>query len=145
VHGMLIRSDRFGDLDVADDKLLTFADGLLGFPEAQRFALVDTQDSGVYFWLQSVDDPSLAFLSVDPWAFFPEYSVDLPDAEERSLGIGAEEDVLVLCLLTVRRDASATAITANLLGPLVINTTSGLGRQVVLAESGYPVRAPLAA
>jgi flagellar assembly factor FliW len=140
---MLISSDRFGDLEVAEERVLMFPEGLLGFPDARRFAMVDSHDTGMYFWLQSVDDPALAFLSVVPWAFFPEYTVELPDAEEKALGIRSEEDVLVLCLLTVQRDRGL--ITANLLGPLVVNTVDRVGRQVVLAESGYPVRAPLAA
>jgi flagellar assembly factor FliW len=140
---MLISSDRFGDLDVAEERILLFPDGLLGFPDAHRFAMVDSHDTGMYFWLQSCDDPALAFLSVVPWAFFPDYTVVLPDAEEKALGIKSEEDVLVLCLLTVQRDKRL--ITANLLGPLVVNTVDRVGRQVVLAESGYPVRAPLAA
>lgn len=140
---MLIASDRFGEIEVAEERILSFPEGLLGFPEARRFAMVESDDAGVYFWLQSVDDPSLAFLTVMPWAFFPDYAVDLPEAEERSLELEREGDALVLCLLTVHRDTKA--ITANLLGPLVINAVSRRGRQVVLAESGYPVRAPLAA
>jgi flagellar assembly factor FliW len=140
---MLVASDRFGAVEVGDDRVLNFPDGILGFPDAHKFALIDSQDSGVYFWLQAIDDPSLAFLAVVPWAFFPDYQIDLPTTEEESLSLGSETDVLVLCLLTVLRDENL--ITANLLGPLVINTSGQVGRQVVLADSGYPVRAPLAA
>lgn len=140
---MLVASDRFGDIEIDDDRVLVFPEGLLGFPDARRFAMIDSHDTNVYFWLQSVEDPALAFLSVVPWAFFPDYQLDLPPAEERALGLETEADVLVLCLLTVQRDQKV--ITANLLGPLVINAKTRIGRQVVLADSGYPVRAPLAA
>jgi flagellar assembly factor FliW len=140
---MLVPSDRFGVLDVESERIFEFPEGILGFPEARKFALVDSTDTGVYFWLQSVDDPSLAFLSVVPWAFFPDYQIDLPTSEEEALGLGSETDVMVLCLLTVIREQNV--ITANLLGPLVINSGAQRGRQVVLADSGYPVRAPLAA
>jgi flagellar assembly factor FliW len=140
---MQVASDRFGTLEVGEDMIVSFPDGILGFPESRRYALVDDRNSGVYFWLQSVEDASLAFLSVVPWAFFGDYQIELPTAEEEALGLPAEADVLVLCLLTVLREEGL--ITANLLGPLVINTTRRVGRQVVLADSGYPVRAPLAA
>lgn len=140
---MLVASDRFGELEIEEDRVLQFDDGLLGFPEAKRFAMLDTHDTGVYFWLQSLDDPGLAFLSVVPWSFFPDYEPHLPEGEQASLGLRSASEAIVLCLLTVQRDQEA--ITANLLGPLVVNGTTRKGRQVVLAESGYPVRAPLAA
>ena len=69
---MRIESDKLGQLEVDESTVLTFPQGLLGFDEARRFALVDTHDSGVYFWLQSIDDPALAFLTAVPWPFFEE-------------------------------------------------------------------------
>jgi flagellar assembly factor FliW len=138
-----VASDRFGALDVDDERILEFDEGLLGFPDARRFALIDSHDTGVYYWLQSVDDPALAFLTVVPWPFFPDYEPDLSDDEQGALALRAASEAMVLCLLTVQRESQA--ITANLLGPLVVNSTTRKGRQVVLAESGYPVRAPLAA
>jgi flagellar assembly factor FliW len=140
---VLVPSERFGDLEVHDDRVLTFPDGLLGFPEARRFAMIDTGEDSTYFWLQSVEDPGLAFLSVVPWAFFPDYAPEVDEVEQTALGLERPEDALVLCLLSVQRDTEK--ITANLLGPLIVNASSRRGRQVVLAESGYPVRAPLAA
>lgn len=141
--GVQVASDRFGVVEIDDDRVLSFPDGLLGFPDARRFALVDSHDTGTYFWLQSVDDPALAFLTVAPWAFFPDYEPDIPRMDEEALGLASPADVMVLCILTVQREHKM--ITANLLGPLVINSRSRVGRQVVLADSGYPVRAPLAA
>jgi flagellar assembly factor FliW len=140
---VLVPSERFGELDVDDDNVLSFLDGLLGFPDARRFAMVDAGDDQTYFWLQSIDDPSLAFLSVVPWAFFPDYEPVIDDVEQSALGLERAEDAMVLCLLSVQRDTDK--ITANLLGPLIVNANTRRGRQVVLAESGYPVRAPLVA
>jgi flagellar assembly factor FliW len=150
---VLVTSDRFGALDVEEDRVLQFPDGLLGFPSSHRFALIDSADTGVYFWLQSIDDPSLAFLSVVPFAFFPDYQLDLSADDEQAMGLISPSDALVLCLLTVLRpenpvtenQVAANQITANLLGPIVINSVSRVGRQIILADSGYPVRAPLAA
>lgn len=138
-----VASDRFGVLEIDDDRILQFDDGLLGFPDAHRFALIDSHDTGVYYWLQSLEDPALAFLTVVPWPFFPDYEPDLSGTEQDELSLRTPADAMVLCLLTVQREAAT--ITANLLGPLVVNSHTRKGRQVVLAESGYPVRAPLAA
>jgi flagellar assembly factor FliW len=141
VNDVIIRSDRFGEIEIEPDRLIEFSDGILGFPESRRFAMLDANDTGLYFWLQCVEDPALAFLSVIPWEFFPDYTVDLSDDIERSLAVAAESDVLVLALVTVQADTRE--LTANLLGPLVINVVAKRGCQLVLADSGFSVRAPL--
>jgi flagellar assembly factor FliW len=151
-----VESEKLGDIEVDETKVLTFPHGLLGFDDMRRFALVDTQDSGFYFWLQSLDDPGLAFLTAVPWPFFPGYEFELPDADRDALGLvepdGSGEDehnpTMVLCLLTVDSladEGRSHEITANLLGPLVINTDNRLGRQVVLVDGDFATRAPLVA
>lgn len=137
---MLIESERLGAVEVDDSKILTFADGLLGFPDARRFALVDAGDDATYFWLQALDDPQLAFLAAVPWAFFPDYEPELPSPDQDALDITDPSDVLVFCLLTITEDS----VTANLLGPLVVNANTHQGRQIVLGDSEYSARVPLA-
>jgi len=140
-----IESDKLGQLEVDETTVLTFPQGLLGFDDIRRFALVDAHDSGVYFWLQSVDDPKLAFLTAVPWPFFEDYEFELADADRDALGLRDDSggaDTMVLCLLTID---SGGAITANLLGPLVINCETRVGRQIVLADPDLTTRAPLGA
>ncbi|QGG94662.1 flagellar assembly protein FliW [Actinomarinicola tropica] len=137
---MLIESEQLGAVEIDDTKVLSFPDGLLGFPDVTRFALVDAGDDATYFWLQSLDDPQLAFLATVPWPFFPEYEPVLSDSDQDALDLQDPGDAMVLCLLTISDDA----VTANLLGPLVVNAVSRTGRQVVL-DGDLPTRAPLAA
>jgi flagellar assembly factor FliW len=139
---VLVRSDRLGDLEIPDDKVLTFPEGLVGFPGDTRFVMVEIEDGGSYRWLQSADDPALSFLTVIPWRFFPDYEPEVDDQTSHELGLRQASDAIVLCVVTVRDD-SPDPVTANLLGPLVINAVSRVGRQVVLAESAYPTRAAL--
>ena len=138
---MRVSTERFGDLEVDEEKFLQFPDGLPGFPGSQRFTLVPVPENDVFLWLQSVDDPALAFLCTVPWPFFPDYEPELPDVDQDALAIADAADAMVLCMLTVRREERS--VTANLLGPLVINQRTRTGRQVVLADSDYPLRAPL--
>lgn len=138
---MLIESDQLGAVEVDETKVLTFPDGLLGFPDVTRFALLDAGDDGTYFWLQSLEDPQLAFLSAVPWAFFPDYEPELSASDQDALELTDAHDAIVLCLLTITDDA----VTANLLGPLVVNAVTRTGRQIVLGDSDYTTRAPLAA
>jgi flagellar assembly factor FliW len=149
---VLVESEKLGEIEVDETKVLTFPHGLLGFDDMRRFALVDTHDSGLYYWLQSLDDPGLAFLTAVPWPFFPDYEFELPDADRDALGLVEPDDssagdapTMVLCLLTVDHDDDQRDITANLLGPLVINSTTRVGRQVVLVDGDFTTRAPLLA
>ena len=132
---MRIDTLRFGEIEIADDAVLTFPAGLLGFPEARRFCLLPYADGHSVHWLQSVNDAALAFLSVDPHEFFPDYEIELSEADALPLRLGRAEDAAVLALLTVSRDRRA--ITANLVGPIVINTRTRSARQVVIDDPRY--------
>lgn len=140
---MLVESTRFGSFEVDAGRSLTFDDPLLGFPRSSTYVVVEVEDTP-YVWLQSVEEPEVAFLAVSPFLFFPDYTIDLPDQAEEALGITDPAQVEVLALLTVHRMGDDPVnITANLLGPVVVNTDSRKARQVVLDRSGYSTREPL--
>jgi flagellar assembly factor FliW len=139
---MLLETTRFGSIEVADDTVISIADGIPGFPELQQFVLVDADDEQPFYWIQDVNDGDLAFLAVVPWDYFPDYTFTLHDDDEFALKVEDSTDLLILSLVTVDRDAGA--VTANLLGPVVINQTSRLARQIVM-HGDYSTRAPLGA
>lgn len=143
---MQITTSRFGLLDAVEDQLVRIDGGLLGFPDAISYLRVPVVDSDGWLWLQSVDDPELAFLAISAFRFFPDYDVDVPEADIDALAIDTVDDVEVLVLVTVRREGAdaAPAITANLLGPVVVNRRTGAARQVVLSDTEYSTREPLA-
>ena len=127
---MLLESDRLGAIEVDETSLVEVDGGLLGFESIHRFALIQADDAGAYSWLQAVDDPGLAFLAVVPSFFFPDYEPDVPDDPA---------DAQVLCLVTIAGDD----ITANLMGPVVMNVANRTARQVVLVDQGWTTREPL--
>ena len=143
VAAVRVTTERFGDLEVAADRVLSFPDGLPGFAEAHGFVLVDVTDNEEFYWLQSADDPSLAFLCANPWPFYPDYAPEVPDDDQSALELDTAEDAMVLTILTVHREENL--VTANLLGPVVVNQRTRMGRQVVLFGDEYPVQAPLVA
>ena len=123
---------------------LTFPKGLPGFGELRRFALVHWGGpDSPYARLQSLEDEDVAFLVAPPEAFFDDYDVLLPDEDAEVLELTESEDALVLVLITVGDKAEEA--TANLLGPLVINTSARLGLQVVLNDRERSTRVPLRA
>lgn len=130
-----------------DARVYTFADGLLGFPGVLRYALLDPPPGGLlppggpYQWLQAVEPGSLAFVVCDPRPFFPDYRVGVRPADLEPVGLGDVSDARVLVILTLRQEPEP--VTANLLGPLVLNARDRLARQLVLSDSGYTTRHPL--
>ena len=135
---MIIDTHRFGEIEVPEESVLTLINGMWGFPEAKRFALLPYSSEGMLHWLQSVDDPTLCFLAVEPHHFFADYEVVLGDADTTLLGLREAKDAALLSVLTLHRDTSV--VTANLAGPIVINVHSRLGRQVVVDDPRYTTR-----
>ena len=130
--------------DQTDERqVLVFADGIPGFPELHHFALSDLADTGVFQELLSLDDPGFAMIVAVPWLFFPDYAPELTEEEQEELQIFDPEQAIVFCPVTVDLEESGGRIYVNLLGPFVVNSETLRGRQLVLTDSGYPVRAEL--
>jgi flagellar assembly factor FliW len=133
-----IHSELLGTLPVSADQVVEFPEGLYGFPEARRFALLPTPRDGL-FWLQSVEHSALVFLLVDPFPLFPDYHLELTEVDKARLGTGSDEDILVLSIVTMP-SAPGTSCTANLHAPLMFNARRGQGHQSIRADDGFGLR-----
>ncbi len=133
---MLIETTRFGQVEIDGSRVITFKDGLLGFPEHRRFALLQPDEQGVFLWMQSVDDPALAFLVCDPRPFVEDYQVQVRADDLKTLEMRDANDARVLVIVN-KVDGY---LTANLLGPLVIGGHSLLARQLVLSDRRWGTR-----
>ncbi len=143
---MIVTSTRFGTLDIPDERAIDFGPGLLGFPESQRYVLVEIEDDEDYFWIQSVEIDDVAFLCIRPWDFFPDYELDVSDDVQEQIELHDPVDSEVFLLLTTHHeDEELVDITANLLGPIILNSSNRKARQVVLNNSEYTTREPLVA
>lgn len=136
---MEIQTTRFGTLSVDDSRVITVPKGLLGFPQHTRFALIQTGEENYFFWLQSVDEPGLAFVVTDPGIFFKEYDVPLRDELLAELQV---EDPRAIQLFVICNKVDEW-LTGNLLGPIVVNAANRLAEQVVLTEKRWTTRQPL--
>lgn len=127
-------------IDVSDEQVFAFDPPLGGFEELRRFVLITDEASPVE-WLQSVDDVEVAFALLEPFMFEPDYAFELPDGDAADLGMDEVDDGFVRCVLTLRDDPDE--ITANMVAPLVFSRRSHLVRQIVLQDSGQPLRRPI--
>ena len=134
---MRIESNRFGQLEVPDDKLIKMERPILGFENLGQFCLVEIDDLGPFLWLQAVDDPQVAFLLVNPVVFFPDYSITVNPNEIAELKVDNVANVETYVIVTI--DSQSSRIYANLQGPILINNTNRLAKQLVLVNSEYRV------
>ena len=126
-----------GLVDVSQERLLTIPEGLFGFEDYKNFALVDS-DYEPFIWLQSTDEPNLAFLIVDPFLICSSYETDIDDDSLAKIGIKNPEDIIIMTIVTVPADGSA--ITANFQGPLVINKNNRQCMQVILNDNRWSTK-----
>lgn len=133
---MLIQTTRFGAVDIDEQSLLSMPSGMLGFEEVTQYCLIPHAPDSPFRWLQAATMPELAFIVVNPFEFFPDYDVALPEADARRIGVHGADDVAVLSVVTVRNGE----LTANLIGPIVINTATKSAAQVVLTDTHYSTR-----
>jgi len=127
-------------IEVAEGQIFSFDPALGGFESLRRFALIPEADSPVE-WLQSLDNPDVAFALLEPFAFMPEYAFELADADAEALGMQEAQDALVRCMLTLHEDPGM--ITANLLAPIVLSRRTHLARQVIVQDGDYALRYPV--
>jgi flagellar assembly factor FliW len=134
-----VATTRFGELEIEDTKVIAMPDGMLGF-RGKRYILLDPGKGSPFTWLQSVDNPGLAFVVVDPLRFFPDYRVKLTADEYQKLLLNEGDEIVFLTVVTMAREPEN--ITVNLQGPVAVNPESMTARQIVL-EGNYLPRHPL--
>ncbi len=134
---MVIQTVRFGEIEIDDSSIIRLEEGLLGFPEHQLFCLLEGKPGSPFRWLQSIERAALAFLVINPYEFFTDYEIYLDDDTASAMDLSKPEEAGVLALVSVQEGKS---LTANLVGPVIVNTRTGRGRQLVLDSERYCTR-----
>lgn len=135
---MLINSLRFGPLEVPDDKIITMERPILGFEGQTYFCLVEIADLAPLLWFQSTEDPAVAFPVMNPVLFFPDYRIEINSKEIAELAAADVNSVETWVIVTMSN--SPSDISANLQGPILINTENNRAKQLVLVNSNYQVQ-----
>jgi flagellar assembly factor FliW len=131
---------RFGNIEIDEDRVIEMPDGMLGFTD-RRFIIISPDKYGQFFWLQSLDDPELAFVVTDPALFVQGYEVNLTPDEYERIKLSQDSEAIILAVVTMAPDVFA--ITLNLQGPIVVNHEKMLAKQIVLEEGKYSTKHPL--
>lgn len=139
---MLVKSTRLGMLEVSEQDVLSFPYGLPGFLTEKEFAYVVCANEGEkdspFAFLQSLTEPNLTFIVVDPFAYFPDYEFELPDDIAEEFGLEMKNPPQIISIVSVPEQAEQ--MTANLLAPVVINRLERTAVQFVLEKSPYTTK-----
>lgn len=137
---MIVQTANFGELDIQEDQLFYFNEGIPGFRQVKRYALIEVDESP-FMYLQSADNGDISFIVVSPFEFFESYEFTLPADFKEHLGLDSEQQVKIVSIISIR-DELASA-TVNLGAPVVLNTHSMKGEQFILPDGKYSIHQPL--
>ena len=112
-------------------KSIHFPEGLPGFDHVKDFMVVSNEEEAPFLWLQASSIPNLAFITIDPFLICPDYRPDICDEDVDTLKITTEDDVIILSIVNIK-NSNEEGVTANLVGPVVINWKEKVGKQVIL-------------
>lgn len=130
-----------GEIQYEENNIIIFSKGIPGLNELKRFILLDLQEYEPFKLLQSLEDDEISLIVTSPYEFFDDYEIKLSEETIKNLKVDSPEEVMILTTVTLNSDVNK--ITANLQGPIVINTCNNFGEQIILDNSNYKVKSPL--
>jgi flagellar assembly factor FliW len=134
---MKLNTTRFGEIEVKDNEVIHFPEGVIGFPELKQWAIFDMDDT-LFKCLQSLDDGSVGFIIMDPILFKPDYTFEVTEADTQNINLINVNDATIAVILCV--PSRPNDMTANLKAPLVFNTVTREAKQVILQGKEYHTR-----
>jgi flagellar assembly factor FliW len=135
---MKFTAARFGEIEIKEKEIIIFPKGILGFSQLTRYVVVEKDEFLPFKWFQSVEDPKVAFVIIDPRRFFPNYKLEINEKELEELNYTNSSDLITYVIITVTPDVNLAS--ADLLGPLVINPKKRLAKQAVMPNSPYTTK-----
>lgn len=126
--------------NMGEQRPIIFKRGLPGLNGCEKFTLHGINDNPFFYYLQSLDEPQIGLILLDPFPLFPEYSFDLGDADKQELQLQAKDDLLVLTTVTVKESKQ---MTTNLAAPILINCRDRLAKQIIIPEKADQLKTPL--
>jgi flagellar assembly factor FliW len=133
-----LESTRFGHVEIDPSIVLEFEQGMIGFPDCKRYAILKQREDSVFMWLHSLDDGALAFPIVLPWVFYWDYEVKLSDEDMAAIGVSRADEISIYCVVNVGADVRNATI--NLFAPIVVHNETRKAKQVINTADGYSTR-----
>ena len=136
---MKVKTRKYGELTIDEDRILHMPKGLPGFPGLERFALLEDPKTAPFCWFQSIEEPDISLVVMNPFLFKPDYRIDHLDSVLSEMGWNSvkTEELVIYVVVNIGTSGENKRITANLIGPIVINPDTKEAVQVVMSDSDY--------
>ncbi len=134
---MILNTRHFGEIEIGDNEIVTFKDGIPGFEDKKKFTLLTNSDNDAFCWLQSVEDTDLAFVLLDVMRIMPEYNPLINTNQIAEIG-DLDNNLLIYNVVVVPEKAEE--MTVNLKAPIVINKDTRIGKQVLVNNDDYAIK-----
>jgi len=139
-----INTTRFGTIHIEKEKTIDMPFGMLGFPDKKKFIILQHRENSPFFWYQSIEDPTLAFVITSPFLFKSDYKIDIEDAlKEMSWNGDGKTDHLEIYIVVNIPKGLPQKMTGNFIGPILVNNKVRQAVQVVISNSPYIHNFPL--
>ena len=136
---MILNTRNFGQIEIEENKIIHFPEGILGFEQEKQFVIINNEDKeNPFHWLQSITNPDLAFVIINPFFVYPNYDIVIPKSAQEKLELEDQKDIGIYSIVVVPEDMEK--MTVNLLGPIVININKKLGKQIILDDERYSTK-----
>ena len=136
---MQIKTTRFGEIIIDDNLIFDFVQPIIGYDKLSKYVLIEHKENSVFKWLQSIEDPSLAFPVSSPALFNIDYQFEIPTDTAEKIDLKSVDSLISLNIVTIPASNPQKA-TINLLAPIIINAINKQGMQIILSNSNYPVK-----
>ena len=136
---MRFLTSRFGTIDVKLDEIVYFDEGLFEFEDYHRFVILNiSENNNPFRWFQSLEEPNLAFVIIEPSTFMSEYDIQISDEDQKLLELTRSEDAIIYAIVSFPENPED--ISVNLKGPLIINAINRKGRQIISNNPNHSVK-----
>lgn len=135
---MKINTTRFGEIEIVEDEIINFHEGIFGFEDVKKYVLFNMEEGNPLMWMQAIDEADLAFILIRPFEFRPDYSLNLSDGDVESLKLTKPDDSDIFAIVVIPEDSSK--MSANLQGPIVINKNLKIAKQVISTNSKHKLK-----
>ncbi len=138
---MIVESERFGTMDLKENKIFEFPAGIPGFEDLRKFVILEIEQTKPIYWMQSTENKYIALPVINPFEIIEDYYVVIKDTEVTELNIENENDLMIMNVLVIPSDINK--MTANLAAPIIINARTGIGKQIFIDAAELPIRFPV--
>jgi flagellar assembly factor FliW len=121
------------DLDVSPANEFQLPQGLIGLSEYRRAELLYMPDHLPFLWMRLHGPDTIHFVVLEPGGIVTGYEPEIFDTDAEQLGINDPSEAMIINIVTLRQQQPVEA-TVNLIGPLVINRRTRIGRQLVISN-----------